>query len=112
MISSWTGSPAGNRKPAGSAAQATAMHKTDVESLQRREYFRSTQVCVTESTNRRVKFLLEQHRHRGARGQQVNHLGERVESDIKQLTRNGRRALNRWPKPSAAGGGGNSEETK
>lgn len=34
MISSLTGSPAGNRKPAGSAAQATAMNKTDAESLQ------------------------------------------------------------------------------
>lgn len=47
-------------------------------------------------------------RRRGARGQQLNHLSERVESDIKHLTRNGKRALNRWPKP----GGGSSEETK
>lgn len=44
-------------------------------------------------------------RHRGARGQQLNHLCERVESDIKHLTWNGQRALNQQPKPLGGGGG-------
>lgn len=72
---------------------------------------RSTQVCVTESTNGCVTYLLERPTRRGARGQQLNHLSERVESDIKHLTRDGQRALNRWPKPSAAKEG-SSKETK
>lgn len=48
--------------------------------------------------------------HVRAWGQQLNHLSERVESDIKHLTWDGRRALNQQPRPSATAGSGGEEK--
>lgn len=80
------------------------MNKTDAESLQRREYF-SGQADAGLRDWKDVLRVCWKARHRGARGQQLNHLCEQVESDIKHLTWKGQRALNQQPKPLGMGGG-------